>query len=511
MKKKKWFRKLFRRRFTVSLLIVLQAALVIFFIFSRSKASQVFGQVLTLLSAVIVLYIIGRDSAKEYKTTWIFLILLFPLLGGLLYLVVRLQSSNKRITVPLESAINKTLPLFDLPGEAYKKAKETVGRHFPQIHYLHKYAGFPVYENTETHHYSPGEKLIDVLLPELEKAERYIFLEFFIVQEGIMWDSILEILRRKVADGVSVRLIYDDVGCFLTLPTDFKDKLNSMGIEVTVFNPFRPFLTVNQNNRDHRKLVVIDGKVAFTGGMNLADEYINALEKHGHWMDSAVMVKGKAAWSFTLMFLQMWEAHNQTGEDFLDYYPYQEEWDIESDGFVLPYADIPQDGENVGENVYLQILNQATDYVYINTPYLIVDEKVQTALELSAKRGVDVRIITPHRYDKKLVHMTTQSYYRDLIKAGVRIYEYSLGFLHSKSFVSDDAVATVGSTNLDYRSLYLSFEAGVWLWKTKAVTELKNDYLATLKDCREITIEDTRKNIFVTLFQDFLRLFAPLM
>lgn len=253
---------------------------------------------------------------------------------------------------------------------------------------------------------------------------------------------------------MTVRLIYDDMGCFLTLPKDYPAQLKSFGIECTIFNPFRPLLTVKQNNRDHRKIAVIDGKVAFTGGINLADEYINAIEKHGHWKDASVMVKGKAAWSFTLIFLQMWETCTHIDEDYKKFYPWKDqECPITAHGFVQPYADSPMDTENVGEHVYLQILNNAKNYVYINTPYLIVDDSVVSALCLAAKSGVDVRIVTPHRWDKWLVHMTTRSYYRTLIEAGVKIYEYTNGFIHSKTFVSDDHIATVGTTNLDFRSL----------------------------------------------------------
>ena len=327
-----------------------------------------------------------------------------------------------------------------------------------------------------------------------------------------MWDSILEILKRKAKQGVTVRLIYDDMGCFLLLPTDYPKQLEQMGISCIKFNPFRPFLSAIQNNRDHRKIISIDGKVAFTGGINLADEYINAIERFGHWKDSAIKVEGEAAWSFTLMFLQMWDACRRENEDFSRYYPWQTNpCPVIGDGFVQPYMDSPMDTENVGEHVYLQILNQAKDYVYINTPYLIVDDSMVSALTLAAKRGVDVRIITPHKWDKWAIHMTTRSYYRELVKAGVKIYEYTNGFNHSKTFVSDDCTATVGTTNLDFRSMYLHFECGALLFNCEAVSQVKEDFLNTLTICQPITEEDCRHNVFVRLFQDILRLFAPLM
>ena len=246
-----------------------------------------------------------------------------------------------------------------------------------------------------------------------------------------------------------------------------------------------------QNNRDHRKIVSIDGKVAFTGGINLADEYINAVEKHGHWKDASIMVTGRAAWSFTLMFLQMWEICIGTDEDYILYYPWKDSpCPVQSDGFVQPYADSPMDKENVGEHVYMQIINNAKKCVYINTPYLIIDDSMVSALCLAAKSGVDVRIVTPHIWDKKLVHMTTRSYYRELISAGVKIYEYSKGFIHSKTFVSDDRVGTVGTTNLDFRSLYLHFECGTLLIDNRAVMEIKEEFLKTLEICQPVTLEE---------------------
>ena len=350
------------------------------------------------------------------------------------------------------------------------------------------------------------------LLQELKKAQRYIFLEYFIIQEGCMWNSILEILKEKAAQGVKVRVLYDDIGCFLKLPQDYDSQLRSVGIDCRVFNRFKPVLTSMQNNRDHRKIAVIDGKVAFTGGINLADEYINAIERFGHWKDASVMVSGKAAWSFTLMFLQMWELTNGEDEDYAQYDPWVlTDCPVQASGFVQPYADSPMDKENVGEQVYLQIINNARRYLYINTPYLIIDESMMSALCLAAKSGVDVRIVTPHKWDKWFVHVTTRSYYRDLMAAGVRIYEYSRGFIHSKTFVSDDAVATVGTTNLDFRSLYLSFECGVLMYRTEAVAQLKEDFLNTLEQCYEITDQDCQCGPIRRIFQDVLRLFAPLM
>ncbi len=508
----RWFRALFRRRFIVALLLVLQALFWGYYIFVRSQASVIVNRLLTLLSILAAIHVVAKRDKGAFKTTWVFLILSLPLFGGVLYILFNFQTTTRRFVKSIQEIEKKAKPLFSLPGDAYETVKDTLGHSFPQVRYLQDCIGFPIYDHTQTKYLSPGEAMLEALLPELEKAEHYIFLEFFIVQEGVMWGSILDVLKRKAAQGVTVRLIYDDMGCFFVLPKDYPQQLAKHGIACMLFNPFRPFLTAKQNNRDHRKIVVIDGKVAFTGGINLADEYINAREKYGHWKDAAVKLEGKAAWSFTLMFLEMWELCSGKKEDYGIYYPWMEgSCDIPSDGLVQPYADSPMDRENVGEHVYLQILSQAQDYVYINTPYLIIDDSVISALTLAAKRGVDVRIVTPHRWDKFIVHMTTRSYYRELVNAGVKVYEYTDGFIHSKTFVCDDHIGTVGTTNLDFRSLYLHFECGVLMFGSTAVRELKADFLNTLPVCQEITQKDCKANYIKQAFQDILRLFAPLM
>lgn len=509
---KKWFRVLLRRRFLVVLLLVLQLLFMIYTLASSSIASSVISRILTFVSLFVCIYIVSRKDKGAYKLTWVFMILLFPIFGGLFYLVFTFQSTTRKYRKRIAKIEKKAAPLQALPEIDYEEAVNSVPEHSPQVKYLQNYAGFPIYKNSKTEYLTPGEELFESLVSELKKAEKYIFLEYFIVQEGIMWNTVLDVLKEKVKQGVKVRLIYDDFGCFFLLPKDYAKQMQRLGIECAVFNPFRPVLTTVQNNRDHRKIAVIDGKVAFTGGINLADEYINAIDLHGHWKDASIRIEGKGAWSFTLMFLQMWELCTGIDEDYKQYYPSDTSvYNIKADGFVQPYADSPMDKENIGEHVYLQIINNAKNYVYINTPYLIIDDSMISALCLAAKSGVDVRIVTPYKGDKWWVHMTTRSYYRELIGAGVKIYEYSKGFIHSKTFVSDDTTATVGTTNLDFRSLYLHFECGVWMYKTDAVLEVKEDFLDTLEVCKPITAKDCRYNIFVRAFQDAMRLFAPLM
>lgn len=508
----KWVRQLFRRRALVVFLILLQLAFILYAIFNGSQLSQNFSRLLTVVSFFVALYVVSKREKGAFKLTWVFLILLFPLFGGFFYLVTNFQAASKKFAKKISEVEQRTRDAFYYPRDDYNKASECIPEHISQIRYLQNFAGFPIYGNTRARYLSSGEEKWDVLIEELKKAEHYIFLEYFIVEEGVMWDKIFCILKEKAKTGVKVRLIYDDMGCFMLLPQDFSKKLESYGIECAVFNPFKPFLTVKQNNRDHRKIAVIDGKVAITGGINLADEYINVFEKHGHWKDAAVLVEGKAAWSFTVMFLQMWEICKNVKEDYVAHYPWKKDkCNIVGNGFVQPYADSPMDDENVGEHVYMQIINHAKEYVYIYTPYLIIDDSMISALTLAAKSGVDVRIITPHIWDKWLIHMTTRSYYRELIKAGVKVYEYSKGFSHAKAFVSDDCTATIGTTNLDFRSLYLHFECGAWLHGGQAVMDLKQDFLRTLEECHQITLNDCSRNVFVKVFQDVLRVLAPLM
>lgn len=483
----------------------------IFFILDFTKYSTYISWAFIFMSIVVAMYIVSKPGNGAYKLSWVFLTLLFPLFGGLFYLFVTGQRSTGRFTKKLEKIGEQSKEMFFLCAAGNETAKEKTGVYASQIEYL-KNQGFPVYENTSVKYLTPGEEKFKYLLSELEKAEKYIFLEYFIVQEGYMWDAVFEILKRKADEGIDVRVIYDDLGCFMLLPPDFSKKLEDAGIKCVVFNPFRPFLSTLQNNRDHRKIAVIDGKTAFTGGINIADEYINKIEKHGHWKDASIMVKGEAAWSFTLIFLQMWEICKNKPEKYLDYYPWEnEKCTVETDGYVLPYADSPLDNENIGENVYLQIINSAKKYLYICTPYLIIDECMLVALKLASKSGVDVRIMTPHIWDKRFVHFTTRSYYSELMEAGIKIYEYKKGFVHSKTFVSDDRVATVGTINMDFRSLYLHFECGACLYDSSAVMDVKSDFIKTLDECIKITEQDCRKNWFIRFLQIVFRLFAPLM
>src|SRR5690554_5087941 len=507
----KLLRVVFSQQSVVIFLLLLQLALLGFTILTTSFYSEVISSILTAISLLVVLYIFKKNDKSAFKLTWVVMILVFPVFGGLFYLLFKFQSATSRVKRAQEKIEEDTRPLFLPREDRLPDLIEDCSLCVPTARYLQEYAGFPVYKNTQTEYLSPGEVKLQRLLEELKKAEHYIYMEYFIVGEGIMWDSVLDVLKEKAKQGVDVRFIYDGMGCLFRLPTNYPKILARHGIKCAVFNRFRPVLSTLQNNRDHRKIAIIDGKTAFTGGVNLADEYINVINRFGHWKDASIMVKGEAAWSLTVIFLQMWQLIKGEEEDIQKFCPWEDMTMPPSDGYVLPYADSPIDNEHVSEHVYMDIITNAREYLYINTPYLIVDESMLTALAMAAKSGVDVRIVTPHRWDKLYAHLTTRSYYRDLIQAGVKIYEYTRGFIHSKTFVSDDSVATVGTTNLDFRSLYLHFECGVWLHGGSTVMDIKGDFLDTLEECHEITLEDCRSNAFVRFIQDVLRIFAPLM
>lgn len=510
---RKLLKFLCRRVVLVGAFIAIQAILLIGMILKFNEYFVYFYVFCLLLSAGVVLHIINNKSNPGYKIAWIILILLFPIFGGLFYVMFGKNKLSKRQREKMSSIGIKMINLLKPEESVINKLKEESETAARQSRYIQNYAYCPPYENTYTEYFPLGELAFERMKEELKKAKHFIFMEYFIIQEGIMWNSLLEILEEKAKEGVDVRLIYDDLGCILTLPYGYNKKLEKMGIKCCVFNPFIPILSSRFNNRDHRKITVIDGHTAFTGGINLADEYINAYAKHGHWKDTAIMLKGEGVWNMTNMFLSLWGYISHTDEDYEQYRPHVHmEAPIVAKGYVQPFSDSPLDQEAVGETVYLNLINRAKDYVYINTPYLIIDNEMITALCMAAKSGVDVRIVTPHIPDKWYVHAVTRAYYDMLLESGVRIYEYTPGFIHAKTFVVDDAYSVVGTINLDYRSLYLHFECGVWLYKTDTVMDVKQDFINTLKVCKEVTLESAQKiRWYRRLGRAILRIFAPLM
>lgn len=501
------------RLFVTIVLITIQAAWCAVFFLKLLRYAPWISIFFGALSILIILFIISKDENPTYKIGWILIIGILPLLGGLLYLVFGNKRPSRRMQQKLNSQQNRMASLRQQQPEILKELSLINSRRATTSFYVARRSLSPVWKNTQTEYYPIGEALYADLLTDLEKAEHFIFLEYFIIAKGKMWNSILDILIRKAAAGVDVRLIYDDMGCLDYLPGTYYRELEQKGIKALAFNPFVPFLSLAMNHRDHRKMVVIDGHTAFSGGINLADEYINAYERFGHWKDTGIRLYGDAVWNYTMMFLEMWNAFRKTDLDFEQFAPHTHHpAPFASDGFVQPFSDSPLDDETTAENVYLEVLAQASDYVYIFTPYLVIDNEMQTALCLAARRGVDVRLVTPGIPDKKMVYRLTRSYYPPLLKAGVRIYEYTPGFLHAKSYVSDDKLAVVGTINMDYRSLYLHFECGTILYDTSTIMQVKQDSLQTIAQSQEVTLDRYKhQGFFYSLWNAILRVAAPML
>ena len=482
------------------------------FLYGIAKNYMFYWKTLAILiSATVVLYIVNKPENPAYKLTWILLMMVTPILGGVLYIAI---AGNRTRMKFIRDAQKNHLDTFQyMPSDkSRQEIRKLSQRASVQSTYISKTAGYPVYKNTAVRYFPLGEDNFAKLVEELNNANHFIFMEYFIIKQGEMWDTILEIMERKAKEGVDVRLIYDDFGCSMWIPSRFIKDMKEKGIKVAAFNPIGPVFNLRQNNRDHRKITVIDGYVGFTGGINLADEYINKKSRFGHWKDTGIMLKGEAVWNLTLMFLQTWLMLTGEKDDYSSYSPEKyQDMAFFSDGYIQPYGDTPVDNEIVGENIYLNMINKAKHYVYITTPYLIIDNEVVTALILAAKRGVDVRIITPGIPDKKMIFLVTQSYYPQLVEGGVQIFQYRPGFVHAKCAVCDDKIATVGTINLDYRSLYLHFENGLFLYNNDTVMDIKKDILDTLEDCNRIMPEMCKKNMFFLLLQGILRIFAPLL
>lgn len=463
-----------------------------------------------IFSLSVIFYILNRKSNPNYKVMWIIFILLIPLFGAVSFL---LWGSGKMLP-----AIKKRMNTEKANSKKYLNQDESVVNnlkysdllHSRQSTFISTESGFPVYKNTEVEYLSPGEVFFPRMLEELKKAKKYIFIEFFILANGYMWNEIHKILKEKVKEGVEIKIIFDDFGSISRQYKGFVENLKSEGIEISIFNPIRPSVDIFLNNRNHRKIVVIDGIVSMTGGINIADEYINKTERFGYWMDCAAIFKGDATKSFVVMFCNIWNClHNSNKLNASKYLCVNS---IISDGFVQPFSDDPLDNRNPAEGLYRSIISTAQKYVHIVSPYLIVDNTMLQELTTAAKSGVDIKIITPGIPDKWYVHPVTQYYYEELLEAGVKIYEYSPGFIHSKIFVSDDSVATIGTVNMDYRSFYLHFECGTWICQLPAVKVMENHFEDILKNSKEIILSEWKKRPFaLKLKQNLLHLFAPYM
>ena len=504
-------RAIFSRAGLLLLLVVLQALLLGFLFGQLRDYLPHYVTFSTAFSAVMALYLLNNRQDPSAKLTWIVVIMLFPAMGALLYLYTRGDVGHRMLRDRYETISAATRERIPQDTETAARFEHEAPDAAGLLRYVNRTGCYPVYGDCECQYFPLGDTLFPVLLEELEKAEHFIFLEFFVVDEGVMWGNILEILARKASEGVTVRLLYDGTNEFFTLPRDYPKRLALLGIECRTFAPIAPFISTHYNYRDHRKLLVIDGKVAFTGGINLADEYINEIKRFGHWKDTGLLLRGAAARSFTLMFLQMWML-NDREPDFSAFLDAPETAPSGARGFVLPYADCPLDEERVGEWVYMDILYRARSYVYIMTPYLILDGEMETALRFAAERGVDVRLILPGIPDKKLPNALAKTHYAALLRSGVRIYEYVPGFVHAKVFLSDNREAVVGTINLDYRSLYHHFECAAWLRGVDCLEDIKADFLDTQSYCRAITPERCKREKWRVKLAGFvMKIIAPLV
>ena len=507
-RKKGLLRIVFSRIGLVALLLIAEFSILFSFYYWFSEYFKWFALVQAMFSVGMVLYLFNSTMDASAKLTWLFLIMLFPVPATIMLWYTQMDVGH-RLTKQRVSELIKQSRGIIKQDEATIKRPELVSSGTDDLcRYLSRSGDFPIFEDTEVKYFPLGEDKFSAMLEELKKAEKFIFMEYFIVDEGYMWGSILKILADKAAQGVDVRVMYDGMCEVSLLPHDYPKRMEKLGIKCKPFTPIAPFISTEYNYRDHRKILVIDGKTAFNGGVNLADEYINKIERFGHWKDTALMIKGKAVKSFTLMFLQMWNIDEK-----------EPKWDeclienkAQTDGFVMPYGDCPLDDDKVGEMVYMDILNRAKSYVHIMTPYLILDNELETALKFAAQRGVDVRIILPGIPDKKAAYALAKSHYKSLIGAGVKLYEYTPGFVHAKVFVSDDEKAVVGTINLDYRSLYHHFECATYMYKTSCIPDIRNDFEETLLKCREVTEETIRhEKRYYKIVGGLMKIVAPLL
>ncbi len=497
------------RVFIVGVSILLQLFLLIYTLLFLSAGRIYCYYFLHIISAAAVLYIVSRHDNPSYKIAWIIPIMFLPIVGGAFYFMF----GNRRKTKQIRERIDRYNNAKPDAGISATGCEDVLRESNPmlarQADYIRNISGFPSCSNTAAKYFPSGEEMYSAMKEELEKAEKFIMMEYFIITPGEMWNGLLEILERKAQQGVRVFLMYDDMGCLTTFPNGYDKILREKGIIASAFNPFHPRLNILMNNRDHRKICVIDGNVGFTGGINLADEYINKIDRFGHWKDTGIMLKGDAVWNLTYMFLHLWDFGNNPHQLYEQCKPTKS---YPSDGFVQPFGDSPLDNVNVAETAYMQIINHAKKYVYITTPYLILDNEMLTALVNAAQSGIDVRIITPKIPDKWYVHSVTRSFYQPLLEGGVKIYEYTPGFIHSKMFVCDDEVALVGTANMDFRSFYLHFECGVSFYNSSVVHDVYTDILDTIEKSEEYTLEHCRSvGIVRQIGRMLLKVFAPLM
>lgn len=495
----------------VVLAVLIQLVWIMLLVLKLQRYSIWLSILLAVVALLVVLRIYGKHTNAAFKMPWIMLILVFPLMGLTLYFLMGNSGVTRGKRKLFEQIDAELFPKLHQDGKIMEKMEKENLAVANEARYTWKYGKFPVCQNTDVEFYNDATPGLEAQLKDLKTAEKFIFMEYHAIEDTTSFHKILDVLKEKVKQGVEVRLLYDDIGSIGFINNDFVKRMEEDGISCRVFNPIVPVLSVFMNHRDHRKITVIDGRVGFTGGYNLADEYFNVTHPYGRWKDTGLRLQGDAVRSFTVMFLEMWNAVKKTDSDYDRYLP-DIPYEAKETGYVQPYADSPLDGEAVGENVYMNIIKQAKRYVYFTTPYLIISDEMNRELTLAAKRGVDVRIITPGIPDKKMVFQVTRSHYASLVSQGVRIYEYTPGFIHAKQCVADDETATCGTINLDWRSLYLHFENGVWMHHCDCIKDIKKDFDTTFPICEEVTEKYKQKRSTpLRIGQCLLRLISPLL
>ena len=503
-------------RFVLTVLFLVLQIVLFWWIFRylNNRYASALLYLLNVLAAIVIVGIVNSDQNPAFKLIWMVPLCLVPAFGVMVYLFIRINPSRFGMAKGLEYRIRESQRYLRENRDVTEKLEKNGEPIRGLARYIQRFNGFPIYDNTRTTYFSSGEAVFDDMLEAIRSAKDFIFLEYFIVNPGIVWSAFLEALEEKAAEGVEIRFLYDGFNSILTLPHGYAKKLSAKGIRTKVFAPVIPLLSSHQNNRDHRKILVVDGKIAYTGGVNLADEYMNIIERFGYWKDTVIKLEGDAVKSFSAMFLQMWNMTEkpEIKEDYARFLLHPTQERFPGEGYVMPYNDSPSNGLDIAEEVYLDVLNNAKEYVYIMTPYFVPENEIITALCFAAQRGVDVRLMMPHIPDKRIVFDIAHTYYPQLIMAGVKIYEFTPGFVHAKSFVSDDNVAVIGSINLDFRSLYEHYECAVFLYKCKAVRDAKEDFLNTQTSCMRFGIEACKRYpLRHRLVGQVFRIFGPLM
>lgn len=485
----KLWKLIYSNKFFAVTTLLMQIGMIAIFIVGVSSNTRFYLMASNLISAVLILFEVNRHEEGAFKITWIMLIAVIPIFGWFFYIYTHTGIISKNIMTAHEKVSNK-ISKFEAHDIDTIREMETKGCQTSLVRYLSKSGGNHVYSDTSFKYYPLGDDLFGDLFDELEKAKNFIFMEFFIINHSSsVWEKTEEILERKAKQGVEVRLMYDGMGCMGIMPKGYDKVLEAKGIQCRIFAPLQPLLSTYQNNRDHRKVVVIDGRCAFSGGINLADEYANKIERFGHWKDTGFMLCGEGVRGYTEMFLTMWTTASDTETDDLKRFIYASEQYAmpQAKGYIAPYCDSPLDDKPVGRISYVDILNNAKKYVYIMTPYFVVDDAIFDAMSYAVTRGVDVKLILPGIPDKKMPYCLARSYYMDLFEIGVEVYEYIPGFVHAKTTVSDGERAIVGTINYDYRSLYLHYECAVYLSDVPQISDIERDMIDTLSKCRRIT------------------------